>query len=67
MRTGHRAALPVPAPKVPGRGAYDPADHTVAEVLAYVAEHPDQRQAVQDAETAGKARTTLLGALGELG
>lgn len=42
---------------------YDPGQHTVADVLAYLEEHPDQRQAVLDAEEAGKARTTLLSAL----
>jgi hypothetical protein len=48
--------LPAPAPKQ----AYDPGDHTVAEVLAYLEAHPDQAEAVLEAEAAGKARTTLL-------
>lgn len=43
--------------------AYDPAQHNVDEVLAYVAEHPDERQPILDAETAGQARKTLLEAL----
>lgn len=39
---------------------FDPADHTVDEVRAYLRNHPDQRDAVRAAELAGKARTTLL-------
>jgi hypothetical protein len=42
---------------------FDPGDHTVAEVEQYVADHPDQREAVLDAELAGKNRTTLVGSL----
>jgi hypothetical protein len=45
------------------RGVFDPADHTVAEVLAYVAEHPDTADTIRAAETAGRNRTTLLDAL----
>jgi hypothetical protein len=44
---------------------YDPGEHTVDEVKAYVEAHPDERQAVLDAETAGKARSTLLAWLEE--
>jgi len=40
--------------------AYDPSDYTVAEVQAYLAEHPDETDAVLDLERAGKARVTLL-------
>lgn len=65
MRVGHRAALPYATPPVVQGGAYDPGLHTVAEVIAYVADHPDQRAAVRDAEAAGKARSTLLTALEE--
>lgn len=39
---------------------FDPGEHTVDEVKAYVGEHPDERQAVLDAERAGKNRTTLV-------
>lgn len=39
---------------------FDPGDYTVNEVIAYVEEHPDEAQAVYDAENAGKARVTLL-------
>ena len=40
---------------------FDPGEHTVAEVEAYIAEHPDQRDAVLTAEADGKARVTLVG------
>lgn len=46
---------PEPEPEV-----YDPAAHTVAEVQAYVTDHPDERDAIRAAETAGKGRTSLL-------
>lgn len=39
---------------------FDPAVHTVAEVAAYVVEHPDERDRVVAAETAGKARKSIL-------
>jgi hypothetical protein len=39
---------------------FDPADHTVAEVLDYAAEHPDEVAAIAAAEEAGKNRSTLL-------
>jgi len=41
-------------------GEYDPGAHTVDEVLAYVAEHPDESDAVYAAESAGKGRVTIL-------
>lgn len=43
--------------------AFDPGEHTVEDVVAYMVEHPDELAAVLDAERAGKARVTLLGAL----
>jgi hypothetical protein len=43
---------------------FDPYDYTVDEVLAYVAEHPEDTSAVLAAERAGKNRTTLVNALG---
>jgi hypothetical protein len=46
-----------PAPEAP---TFDPGAHTVAAVLDYVAEHPEQRDAVLAAEAAGKARKSLL-------
>ena len=39
---------------------FDPGEHTVADVLAYVAEYPDSRAGVLDAEKAGKNRVTLV-------
>lgn len=44
---------------------YDPGAHTVAEVTAYIAEHPDEEEAILAAEAAGKNRTTLVGEIGE--
>jgi hypothetical protein len=40
---------------------FDPAEHTVAEVQAYLADNPDQTDIVLDRERAGKARTSLIG------
>jgi hypothetical protein len=40
---------------------FDPGEHTVAEVEAYVQEHPDDVDRVLDAERAGKNRVTLTG------
>jgi hypothetical protein len=40
---------------------YNPADHTVTEVRAYLDEHPDQSEYVLNREAAGKDRTTLTG------
>jgi len=44
--------------------SFDPGEHTVAEVEAYAADHPDELDAIVAAERAGKNRTTLLTALG---
>lgn len=40
---------------------FDPAKHTVAEVNAYIAEHPSDRQRIIRAERRGKARKGILG------
>ena len=40
---------------------YDPSEHTVNEVNEYVAEHPEEADAIYAAEEAGKARTGILG------
>jgi hypothetical protein len=45
----------------PQDAGFDPGAHTVADVEAYMAEHPDERDAVLDAERAGKARVSLVG------
>jgi hypothetical protein len=51
----------VPAPvEEPPDESYDPGAHTVDEVLVYVAEHPDETDAVYAAEQAGKGRVTIL-------
>lgn len=39
---------------------YDPGDRTVAQVMDHVMDHPDERQAILDAEVAGKNRVTLV-------
>jgi len=40
---------------------FDPSTHTVADVEAYIAEHPDQEAAVLKAERKGKGRASLVG------
>lgn len=42
---------------------FDPSEHKVDEVIAYVTEHPDQRETVLATEQAGKDRKTLVEAL----
>lgn len=49
-----------------GPGSYDPGDHTVTEVQAYVTEHPDERGAITQQEQAGKTRASLLDWLGQV-
>lgn len=44
---------------------YDPGDHTVDEVKAYVAEHPEDLEGVLAAELNGKQRQSLLSFLDE--
>jgi len=45
----------------PSPAAFDPGEHTVAEVHDYLAAHPDQLDAVVAAEKSGKARTSIVG------
>jgi hypothetical protein len=40
--------------------AFDPGDHTIPEVEAYIEEHPNQLKRVLKAEQKGQARVTLL-------
>ncbi len=40
--------------------AFDPAAHTVTEVIGYVEDNPDQRDAVLELERQGKDRVTLI-------
>lgn len=44
---------------------FDPGAHTIPDVMTYVEEHPDELDAIRDAEAAGKARSTLLAWLDE--
>lgn len=39
---------------------FDPSEHSVAEVLAYLADHPEDRERVVEAEAQGKARKTII-------
>lgn len=48
------------APAVADKG-FDPSDHTVFQVQAYLEDNPDQSEFVLERERAGKARTTLIG------
>lgn len=49
-------------PEVEGEGRFNPADHTVDEVNAYLAEHPDDRRRVIASERRNKARSGVLNA-----
>lgn len=55
-------AVEVPAAD-PAGGAvqYDPADHTVEQVQAFLAEHPEHADAVLESERQGKNRAGLVG------
>jgi len=44
----------------PEGDTFDPGEHTVADVEAYLDEHPDEIDRVLQAERDGKNRTTLL-------
>lgn len=63
-RRGYRVteAEPEPADEAPAAAdAFDPAEHTVADVLAYLADaDEDERARVLAAEAAGEARATIL-------
>ena len=55
---------PDPAPAAPTTPeVFDPADHTIQEVLDHLDAHPDETQRVYDAEKNGKSRSTLLAEL----
>ena len=45
----------------PEGDTFDPGEHTVAEVEAYLAKHPDESDAVLAAERDGKNRVSLVG------
>ena len=48
----------------PGDAGFDPSNHSVADVEAFVAAHPDQLDAVLAAEAEGKGRKSIA-ALGD--
>ena len=41
--------------------AFDPAEHSVKEVVAYIKDHPADADRVRDAELAGEARKSIVG------
>lgn len=47
----------------PGEVLFDPTGATVAEVLAHVADHPEDAAGILAAEQAGKARKGIIDAL----
>ena len=55
------AAVTVADPPAPDPEAFDPDAHTVADVVAYLAEHSDDADRVLDVERAGRARTGIIG------
>lgn len=44
-------------------GTFDPAKHTVPQVLAYVEQYPEERDRIANAEAENKARHGILDAL----
>lgn len=50
-----------PAPAASSPAPFDPADHTVAEVLEYLAAHPDDAERVVELERADRNRTGITG------
>jgi hypothetical protein len=64
VRTGEETGEE-PPPEGEVSVGYDPAAHTVDEVKEFVTEHPDEAQAMYDAELAGKNRATLISWLEE--
>ena len=40
--------------------AFDPSEHNVDEVLAYITENPEEKDAILEAERAGRKRKTIL-------
>lgn len=65
--SGHQGRPPAspPPPSAPAPANhevpfFDPAEHTVDEVKAFVTEYPTMASAILEAEQAGKARVTLV-------
>lgn len=63
MRRGRMLLEPVATE--PASEVFDPGEFTIAVVLDYVEDHPDERERIRDAEQNGKARVSLLAALAE--
>lgn len=51
---------PVEASPPPALPQFDPAAHTVSQVLAYILQNPDDRKRVLAAERKGKNRKTIV-------
>lgn len=60
---GHEWVAPEGADFDGDDDAFDPGDYKVAEVVHWVAAHPDQRERVLAAEQDGKNRSSLVEAL----
>lgn len=52
--------LVVPAPDAAVLEVFDPADHTVDEVNAFVKDHPELSEAIVAAERQGKNRSSIV-------
>ena len=57
---------PPPAEEAHVDVAFDPAAHTIADVMEFVRANPDQAREMLDAERAGQARVTLIAQLEEM-
>ena len=55
------AGVTVEQQTAPQPGEFDPSEHTVDEVNAYLEAHPDDSDRVLTLEEAGKARVGILG------
>lgn len=52
---------PAALPATPAPAEFDPADHTVAEVVDYMAANPDDADRVVELERAGRNRVGIVG------
>jgi hypothetical protein len=55
------APAPEPIAPIAPSHEFNPGEHSVADVLAYMAAHPERVEAVLDAERAGKNRKSVVG------
>jgi hypothetical protein len=65
VHRGSRTTVPKTL-TVTALAAFDPSAYTIAEVLDYACEHPDEIPAILAAERAGKNRSTLIAQLEDL-